>query len=258
MVWGLVLLVFLGLGYTLKHLTLEAVNELKTADVVYIDTYTSIYGDSIEEIKRFNPNAKYVFASRRDLEELFVEKIIEEARSKKVVIAVPGDPFIATTHDAVWISAIKRGVEVKVVNGLSFITLAYSRLGLQSYKFGKHVTLLHPSLFKSYSTVDTIYSNLERNLHTIVLLDLRVEDNYAMTISEAVEILLELDYKELLRDQTALGVARLGWVDEKICARTLRELSTCKFPPPPHSLVILSPRLDPIEEEFVKVWSTSC
>ncbi|MCC6011031.1 MAG: diphthine synthase [Desulfurococcaceae archaeon] len=252
------LLVFLGLGYTLKHLTLEAVNELKTADVVYIDTYTSVYGDPIEEIKRFNPNAKYIYAFRRDLEGPFVEKILEEARSKKIIIAVPGDPFIATTHDAIWINAIKRGIEVKVVNGLSFITLAYSRLGLQSYKFGKHVTLIHPSLFKSYSTIDAIYSNLERNLHTIVLLDLRVEEDYAMTISEAVKILLELDYRGQLGGQMALGVARLGWVDEKICARALRELSTCKYPPPPHSLVILSPRLDAVEEEFVKMWFSSC
>lgn len=252
------MLIFLGLGYTVKHLTLEAIEALKSADIVYIDTYTSIYGESLDQIKQFNPNAEYRYASRRDLEGSSAERILEEARSKVVVIAVPGDPFIATTHDALWISALKRGIEVKVVNGISFITLAYSRLGLQSYKFGKHVTLVHPSLFKSYSTVETIYSNMERNLHTIILLDLRVEESYAMTINEAVRVLLELDYRGQLGEQLALGVARLGWRDEKICASKLRDLALFNYPPPPHSLVVLSPRLDPVEEEFVRVWMTAC
>jgi diphthine synthase len=252
------MLIFLGLGYSKRHLTIEAIEALKSADVIYIDTYTSMYEESIDQIKELNPRAEYRCASRKDLEDSSIEKILEEAGSKVVVIAVPGDPFIATTHDAIWISALKKGIEVKVVNGLSFITLAYSRLGLQSYKFGRHVTLVHPLLFKSYSTVDVIYSNMERNLHTIVLLDLRVEENYAMTINEAVQILLNLDYKGKLRDQLALGIARLGWRDEKVCAGKLGDLSTFKYPPPPHSLVILSPRLDPIEKEFVELWTTLC
>jgi len=252
------MLVFLGLGYSLRHITLEALEVLKSADIIYVDTYTSMYEDPLDEIKQFNPSAKYVYASRRDLEGPSIDGIINEARSKLVVIAVPGDPFIATTHDALWISAIKSGVKVKVVNGLSFVTMAYSRLGLQSYKFGKHVTLVHPSLFKSYSTVDTIYGNLERNLHTIVLLDLQVEKGYAMTINEAVQVLLELDYKGQLGEQLAIGVARLGWRDEKICASKLKNLVSFKYPPPPHSLVIVSSRLDPIEEEFIKMWSSTC
>jgi diphthine synthase len=252
------MLIFLGLGYSLRHLTLEAIEVLKSAEIIYVDTYTSIYEDPLDEIKQFNPNAKYVFASRRDLEGISINNIINEARSKIVVIAVPGDPFIATTHDALWISAVKSGVKVKVVNGLSFITMAYSRLGLQSYKFGKHVTLVHPSLFKSYSTIDTIYGNLERNLHTIVLLDLRVEEGYAMTINEAVQILLELDYKGQLGDHLAIGVARLGWKDEKICVNKLKYLGNFKYPPPPHSLVVVSPSLDPVEEEFIKTLSSTC
>lgn len=251
------MLVFVGLGYSTRHLTIEALEELKSANVIYIDTYTSLYEDPLTEIERLNPHATVIYAKRSDLEGPSVIKLLEQATSKKVVVAVPGDPFIATTHDSIYIEALKRGIEVKVVNGISFITMAYSKLGLQSYRFGKHVTLVYPTHFKPYSTVEVIYDNLARNLHTVVLLDLRVEESKAMSIPEAVELLLELDYRQLLGEKIGMGVARLGWRDEKICADMLRELGKYRYPSPPHSIIVLS-RLDPVEEEFVNYWKTRC
>lgn len=251
------MLVFIGLGYSLRHLTQEAINELKMADVVYIDTYTSLYEDPLEKLRELNPSAIFILATRRDLEGASVEKILREATAKRVVIASPGDPFIATTHDAILVEALKRGIDVKIVNGISFITMAYSRLGLQSYRFGKHVTLVYPTHFKPYSTVEVVYDNLARNLHTIILLDLRAEESKAMTIPEAVNILLDLDYKGLLRNKIAVGVARLGWRDEKVCADELALLKNYEYPPPPHSIVITA-SLDPVEEEFIRYWKKKC
>lgn len=251
------MLVFVGLGYSTRHLTIEAIEELKSADLIYIDTYTSIYEDPMTEIEKLNPHATVIYARRIDLEGPGVAKLLDQATSKKVVVAVPGDPFIATTHDSIYIEALKRGIEVKVVNGLSFMTMAYSRLGLQSYRFGKHVTLVYPTHFKPYSTIEFIYDNLARNLHTIVLLDLRLEEGKAMSIHEAVELLLDLDYRRLLRERLGIGVARLGWHDEKICADLIENLGKYSYPPPPHSIVVLS-RLDPVEEEFVSYWKTKC
>jgi len=250
-------LVFLGLGYSLRHLTSEALEELKTADVIYIDTYTSLYEDPYVKIAEINPRAECIYASRRDLEGPSVNKVLEKASTKKVVIAVPGDPFIATTHDAILIEALKRGIHVKIVNGISFITMAYSRLGLQSYRFGKHVTLVYPKFFKPYSTIEVIYDNLSRNLHTIVLLELNIEESKAMTIQEAVEILLELDYERKLRSALALGIARLGWRDEKICGGLLPDVRKYEYPPPPHSIIVLG-KLSPIEEEFFEYWKKAC
>lgn len=251
------MLAFVGLGYSTRHLTLEAIEVLKAADVVFIDTYTSLYEDPLVEIEALNPRAKYVYAKRQDLEGNSMRRVVEEAKTKRVVVAVPGDPLIATTHDALLSEAIKQGVEVKVVNGISFITMAYSRLGLQSYRFGKHVTLVYPTSFKPYSTVEVIYANLQRNLHTIVLLDLRVEESKLMTIQEAVDILLDLDETGLLGDQLSLGVARLGWRDEKVCANTLREIKKYAYPPPPHSIVVLA-RLSPVEGEIIEYWRKKC
>jgi diphthine synthase len=251
------MLVFIGIGYSYKHLTLEALEELKAADIIYVDTYTSLYEDSLKDLSRINPRAKYIYAERKDLEGSAIKRIIEEALDKKVAIVVPGDPFIATTHDAILSEALKRGVQYKIVNGVSVLTMAYSRVGLQFYRFGKPVTLVYPTYFKPLSTIEVIYDNLSRNLHTLVLLDLRLDESRAMTIPEAVDIVLELDEKKLLENHLTLGLARLGWRDEKICADTLKNLKKYEYPPPPHSLIFIG-KLDPVEEEFITYWRSKC
>ncbi len=246
-------LVFLGIGYSLKHLTLEAIEYLSKADKVVIDKYTSLYEDDPAGLSEYT-KGELVYASRKDLEGEGMNNLINEARSKNIVLAVPGDPFIATTHDSLRVEAIRKSVEVKVVNSLSVLTLIQSRLGLQAYRFGKTVTLVYPDYFKPYSTIETIYENLNRRLHTIVLLDLRLEHGKAMTIHEAVEILLKLDdeLENRLDDSLAIGVARLSWRDERIQADLLPRLRKYDFPPPPHSLVIVSNPL-PVEIEGLKL-----
>lgn len=244
------MLIFVGLGYSLRHLTNEAIEALKTADIIYVDSYTSLYEDDFDKLREFNLNARFHVARRSDLEGKNVSRILEEALQWKVVIAVPGDPFIATTHDAIRLEAIKRGIEVRVVNGLSIIGLAHSRLGLQSYKFGKTITLVYPDSFKPYSVVETIYDNLSRGLHTLILLDLRVEEGRAMTIPEAVDILLNLDEKKELASRLAVGVARLGWRTEKVVVSHLSQLRDFIYPPPPHSIIVCG-RLHPVEEELL-------
>ncbi|MEM4717611.1 MAG: diphthine synthase [Desulfurococcaceae archaeon] len=251
------MLVFLGLGYSLRHLSKEAIEELERSDVVYIDTYTSLFEDPLEKISELCPRARVVYATRRDLEGEGILKIINEALVRKVTIAVPGDPFIATTHDAILSEALRRDIKVKIVNGISIITMAYSRTGLQSYRFGKIVTLVYPYSFKPYSTVDVIYDNLSRNLHTLILLDLRVEEGKAMTIHEAVDIILDLDAKGMLKNNLALALARLGWLDEKICMDKLGNLGKYSYPPPPHSIIVLA-KLDPVEDEIVSYWRKTC
>lgn len=251
------MLVFVGLGYSTRHITPEALEELKTADVIYIDTYTSLYSEPLENLLSINPKAKYIFAKREHLEGKGIAEVLALAKREKVVIAVPGDPFIATTHDAILSEAMKLGVPFKIINGLSILTLAYSRTGLQAYRFGKIVTLTYPDGFKPYSTLEFIYDNLLRGLHTLVLLDLRVDESKAMSIPEAVDILRELDYKGMLENSLAYGLARLGWSDEKICFNYLYKLGNYKYPPPPHSIVVVA-RLDPVEEEIASYWMRNC
>jgi diphthine synthase len=244
------MLYFIGIGLSIKHLTLEAIDAVRRVDKIYVDTYTSIVPDlDINEFRRITGfNGEIIYAKRNMLEGEGIEKIVLEAMDKDIAILVPGDPFIATTHDAIRVEALKRGVRVVTINGLSIYSLAPSRTGLQAYRFGKTATLVYPEAFKPYYTIETIYDNLERNLHSLILLDLRIDENKAMRISEAVDILQDLDDKGLLGKVLAVGIARLGSSDEFIIADRLVDLKKYDYPPPPHSIIIVA-KPHPIELE---------
>jgi len=245
--------VFIGLGLTPKHLTLEALEYINRVDKVVVDTYTSIVpGLDHEFLRDIVGDKELVLAKRSDLEGRGIKRIVEEALKKNIAILVPGDPFIATTHDAIRVEAIRRGVNVVVVNGLSIYSLVPSRTGLQAYRFGKTVTLVYPEVFKPYSVVEAVYDNLSRNLHTLILLDIRAEENKFMSIPEAIDILLDLDNRSLLREAIGIGIARLGTSDETIIADKLEKLKHYEYPPPPHSIVVVA-KPHPIELENLKL-----
>ncbi|MCD6487606.1 MAG: diphthine synthase [Desulfurococcales archaeon] len=252
-------LYFVGLGLNTEHLTLEAIKILSKADTVYVDSYTSIIsGFSINYLKKYCKGVvRAVY--RRDLEGDSIRRIVEEARYRDVVILVPGDPFIATTHDAIRLEALEKGVPIKISHGVSIYSVVASAIGLQAYRFGKTVTLVYPQDFKPYSVIEAIRDNLARNLHTLVLLDLKLEQGIAMTINEAIPIILELE-KEYCRStdcspylDKVVGVAcaRLGTKEEFIKADLLPRLADLETPPPPHSLVVVA-YPHPIELDLLK------
>ncbi len=241
------MLVFIGLGLSTKHLTLEAIQYLYRVDKIIVDTYTNIVPDLSKELFEYIGREKeIIWAERKDLEGTSIKEIVEEARGRDIAIVVPGDPFIATTHDAIRVEALKQGVKVVVVNGLSIYSLAVSRTGLQAYRFGKTVTLVYPDYSKPYSVIDAIYDNLERNLHTLVLLDLRVKENKYMDIGEAIGLLLDMDEKNMLDKVIGIGLARIGCLDEMIVADKIGELDKYSYPGPPHSIIIVA-KPHPIE-----------
>ncbi|KSW11867.1 diphthine synthase [Pyrodictium occultum] len=255
-------LYIVGAGVSSEYLTLRALQLIGAADKVYIDVYTSIApGVDRELVRRLNPRAEIVEATRRMLEDE-AWRLVEEARERSVVLLVPGDPLHATTHVALLLEARRRGVEAHAVPGVSGLQAAVDATGLQVYRFGKTVTLVYPEEgFKPYSTVETIWANQERGLHTLVLLDLRLDEGRAMAVPEAVSILLELE-KELAREtgrepqiRSALlaGVARAGTSEQHCVAGTPEEVASASYPPPPHSLVVTAPRLHPVEEEALRL-----
>ncbi len=234
------MLVFIGLGLNPKHLNLEAIEALKTIDKAYLDRYTSIIpGFSPENLRR-HYKGELVIADRSMLEGRGIKRIVDEASKMNIAVIVPGDPFIATTHDAIRLEALIKGVEVRVVHNISVYSAAASATGLQAYRFGKTTTLVYPEAFKPYSTLETIYGNIGRNLHTLVLLDLKLEKDKAMTIPEAVEILLDLDEKRVLNQYLAIGAARIGSSEERLVADKLENLGKYNYPPPPHSIIIVA------------------
>ena len=68
-------------------------------------------------------------------------EILELARNSPVALLVVGDPMQATTHIDLEAHCDEQSIEFSVIPGLSATSLAVSLSGLQSYRFGRQVTL---------------------------------------------------------------------------------------------------------------------
>ena len=137
--------------------------------------------------------------------------------------------------------AKKKGVEVKIIHSSS-IYCAVAETGLQIYKFGKTTTLPFPQGdYFPTSPYDVIRKNHELGLHSLVLLDVKSDENRFMTVNEGLRFLLRMEdekRKRLISGNLFLvGIARLGG-DSLIRAGSLDELIELDFGRPPHSLVI--------------------
>ncbi len=253
-------LYIVGGGLSRDYLTRKAIEILRKADKIYIDSYTSIapgIDSKLSQDLDINPD-KIIVANREVLENKS-HVVIREAETKKVVVLVPGDPLIATTHISLVVEAKRKSIEVEIIPGVSGVYASITLTGLQFYKFGKPVTLVYPSeAFIPFTTLTTIKENIERNLHTLVLLDLRLDEGKAMTIPEAIELLLYIEEKmlkekaidkPLIKNSLIVGVARAGLSDFRCVAGMYEKVKEQIYPPPPHSIIITAPILHPIERE---------
>lgn len=249
-------LILAGLGTSIDYVSLKVLDELTRADIVLIEPYTSVaVGLGYDRLKRM-VLGELVYVSRRDLEEDY-EWIIEEAKHKRVLILVAGDPLTATTHVSLLIEARRRGVEVEVIPAVSGVYTSMSLSFLQVYRFGRIVTLTYPERnYRPHSVIEVVRKNLEMNLHTLVLLDIRYDEGKAMNLNEAVDILLELEEeycaenkcRPFLRKIIGVGIARAGTRESMVQADLIPRLRNYRFPPPPHSLVVVA-RPHPVELE---------
>ncbi|GIX65377.1 diphthine synthase, putative [Babesia caballi] len=192
-------LVGLGLGAA-EDITIRGLKAVQDADVVLLEIYTSALIDSsLEQL------ATFLGKSVREADRISVEEqaddILSEAREKRVVLLVAGDPLShacmkmhrhgppislvagrgelsrhATTHCDLCLRAEQAGVSVEVIHNASIIN-AIGRTGLQLYRFGEVVSI--PFFEKNWtpdSFYDKIVQNRRANLHTLCLLDIKVKE----------------------------------------------------------------------------------
>ena len=135
-------LVFIGLGlYDEKDVSVRGLEELKEADTVFAEFYTSLMpGLSIQRLEKMIGKQVNVI-SRRVLEEENGQQLFDATKKGKVAFLVQGDPMIATTHVDLMITAKKREIKTRVVHGASVVSAVRGISGLQNYKFGKSVTV---------------------------------------------------------------------------------------------------------------------
>ncbi len=235
-------LIFVGLGLAgIGDLSLKALEALRECDVVFAEFYTSkATGFDQAELESITGKRMKVL-SREEVET--GNEVIEATRTGKVCFVTAGDPMAATTHVDLRIRAQESGIATRLVHGISIFTACASALGLQPYKFGRTVTLpFSEPGYSPTSPYENILENKARNLHTLILLDIKEEEGRYMTASEGVRWLLDAERrtgKGLIGDKTLIcAAARIGSPSEKVIAAYPPDLISADLGPPLHAFVL--------------------
>ncbi|HVP15910.1 MAG TPA: diphthine synthase [candidate division Zixibacteria bacterium] len=235
-------IVFVGLGlHDDMGISLRGLNEVKSADTVFAELYTSLLpGFSLERFEK-TCGRRVNIVSRTDIEERNAQVILKAAENHKAVLLVPGDPLIATTHVSLRIEAEKRGIKTQIVNGASVLSAVIGLSGLHNYKFGKSVTIPFPNETPSETPYSVISQNKEHGLHTLCLLDIEMENRRFLSIQGALSELLRIEAqrKKLTATEETLvvGVARAGSSDTRVRAGFIKDMLNYDFGGPPYSLI---------------------
>lgn len=234
-------LVFIGLGlHDEKGITLRGLEEARSADVVFAESYTSgLAGASLDSVQRL------LGKDIRSLSRTEVESghsILEAATRHKVAFLVIGDPMAATTHVDLRLRAAAAKIPTRIVHGVSILTAAAGVLGLQAYKFGRTTTIPFSSPgFVPTSPLEAILENRRAGLHTLVLLDLR-EDGSVLAPRDAIASVLRMAANVGTTDvgprTLACVVGRVASPDVQAVAGPIGELAERDLGPPPHCIVI--------------------
>jgi diphthine synthase len=235
-------LIFIGLGlYDAKDISLKGLEALKGSDSIFAEFYTAIMqGSTIQNLEEMLDKPIKTL-TREQIED--GNEIITLAKHEQVAFICQGDPLTATTHIDLLLSAKKENIETNVIHGISITSSVPGLLGLQFYKFGRTTTLAYPEGdYYPESPYDVIVENLERGLHTLVLLDIHAKEKRYMSANEGIQILLEIDSKRenKIFDENMIicVVARAGAKDTQVFADQANKLLDLDFHGPLHTLVV--------------------
>ncbi len=228
-----------------KDISLRALEEARDCDRLYAELYTMKLATTLAALTQITE--KPISHLRRgDLEE-HADKIIEEARTKRIGVLVGGDCLSATTHISLVIDATIKGVKVNIIHGSSIFS-AIAETGLSLYKFGRTATIPFEEKGPVDTTLQCISENQGQGLHSLILLDLDNESDKYMTVNQGLRRLFETGFSE---STLVVGVARLGSKGSIIHAGSAGEVASYNFGNPPHSLIIPG-SLHFLEEDALK------
>ncbi|MFX0061492.1 MAG: diphthine synthase [Candidatus Hermodarchaeota archaeon] len=256
-------LIFIGLGLCgFKDLSLKAIEALKRSDEIFFEGYTNFIDETTVEKLEQNVSVPIRQLQRKEMEEE-AEKLINVIGNRVVSLIVPGDPFTATTHSILRILAVEKGIRTEIIHNSSIFSAVPSVLGLSAYRFGRTATIplsesKHPPSIYPYNIAAM---NRQIKAHTLFLLDIDLQKNTFLTISEALQ---QLQYLEEQHNQKLIthrsiwaGIAKIGYKDPMIKVGGFQKISNVNWREigPPQCLVLCDRYLDIIEKEFLeKVW----
>jgi diphthine synthase len=267
------MLTFIGLGlYDERSITLQGQDALQAADRIFAEFYTSeLAGTTVEQLERTH-GVEIDVRDRAGVEQAPGD-VLAAAADGDVAFLTGGDPMVSTTHVDLRLRAHDRGIETRIVHGTTAQAAASSLTGLQNYRFGTATTLpferSHGGDGVPGSVLETIAANRDRDLHTLVYLDIDragvdanrngvvdreensdddergADSEYEpyMTGTEAAA-LLEPEYG----DAVGVVVGQAGSESPTVRADRIAALADEAFGPPLHLLVVPA-SLHPLERD---------
>lgn len=248
------MLYIIGLGlYDEDDISIKGMKTLKGCDRIFAEFYTAKLKDQKLSTIREKTGKDVKILAREEIEEDMTP--LKYAQGEDVALLVPGDPLVATTHSNLILEARKKNIKTRIIHSSSIFSAAPGLAGLQIYKFGKTTTIPFPEKnYFPHSPYLTIKDNLEYNAHTLILLDIKAEENRYMSANEGLEYLLrvEKERRENIIDLNTLAVvlARVGSSDPLIRADLIKRLIVEDFGRPLHCLIIPS-TLHFLEAEYL-------
>jgi diphthine synthase len=243
------MLTFIGLGlYDERSITVEGREALRAADRAFAEFYTStLVGTTVEALEAYHDTP--IEVRERAGVEQDPEDVLAAAENDNVAFLTAGDTMISTTHVDLRLRAHDRGVETRVIHGTTAQAAASALTGLQNYRFGEATTLpfayAHGADGLPASVTETIDENRERGLHTLVYLDIKVDNEAAVARAgdEELEEYMTADtaagyLAETYPDALGVVVARAGSPDPTVAADRLETLADGAFGGPLHLLVV--------------------
>lgn len=249
------MLYLIGTGLCEKDISIGALEIIDRCKKVYLESYTSKIPNGVDLLEKFC-RKKISILFRQFLEN--DDSIILEARNEDVSLLIIGTPFFATTHTEILIRAKSYDVRVKTFHNNSILN-SIGCCGLYSYAFGRTVSIpFFESDWEPTSFYRYINENIQAKLHTLCLLDIRVDANQEryMSANTAIKQLMkceDLEGLQIINQHTEIFViCRFGSLDEKIVFGKIADLADKYFGEPLHSIIIPA-KLDVIEREHVQM-----
>ncbi len=199
---------------------------IKSCAVRLLDSYTTPLGK--EELSALSTALGAEMAGREVLED--VNRIVGLARERDVCVLVYGDPFLATTHQALRVEALIRGVAVKVYYAAGFLNAIFGELGLHLYKLGSISTLVEGDLGSAMYVYREVQRSLALGKHSTVVL--AVKGPAGKALEGLVEA--EKNYRAgvFTEDRWIIAASRVGLKDESVRSFTLRDAFDADLPQP--------------------------
>lgn len=249
------MLSFVGLGISgFESIPIEGLNAISTADVVYLEQFTSPIGKSdLEKIQNaikgeFRPAKRWLVEDGNE--------ILEAAKENNVALLSYGDPYIATTHIELRARAIENKTETRSIHASSSLTSMIGECGLHFYKVGRIATIM--SEMKSLTTpYYVIYKNIIEGNHTVLLLEYNQDKDFFLDPNDALKGLLETEQgqrrKVITESSYVIVASRIGFEDQAIISGKISSLSKMNFGKPPHTIIIPG-RLHFTESDALKLF----